>query len=126
MALRALAVWCGLLVIGILNGAIRQRWVVPRLGEIAAHWISTLSLCAGIVLISWITVPWVDPRTSGDSLFIGVLWAALTIAFEFLAGHFLFGNSWQKLVADYQLFQGRIWLLVPVTLLFSPWMVSRA
>jgi hypothetical protein len=46
--------------------------------------------------------------------------AVLTVAFEFLAEHYLFGNSWEKLLADYNIAQGDIWLIVLVMILISP------
>ena len=47
----------------------------------------------------------------------GIMWVALTVAFEFLAGHYVFGNSWKRLTADYNVFRGRIWILVLLTAL---------
>jgi hypothetical protein len=44
----------------------------------------------------------------------------LTLAFEFLAGHYLFGHPWATLLADYNLARGRIWLLVLVATLLGP------
>jgi hypothetical protein len=44
----------------------------------------------------------------------------LTLAFEFLAGHYLFGNPWSKLLADYNLLRGHIWVLVLITTAFGP------
>ena len=37
---------------------------------------------------------------------VGIAWVALTVAFEFLAGHYVFGNSWEKLLADYNVLRG--------------------
>jgi hypothetical protein len=47
------------------------------------------------------------------------------VAFEFLAGHYWFHASWSALFADYNLAQGRIWILVLVTTLLAP-VVARA
>jgi hypothetical protein len=44
----------------------------------------------------------------------------LTVAVEFLAGHFLFGRDWKVLLADYNLAAGRIWLIVLVVTLTAP------
>jgi len=51
---------------------------------------------------------------------IGGVWLGLTLAFEFLAGHYLFGNSWHKLLADYDVLAGRIWVFLPIVALISP------
>jgi hypothetical protein len=123
MALRALVVWGGLLAAAILNGALREKWLVPRIGERIGHWVSTLILCTVILLIGRLTTAWIHPASTKDSIVIGSSWVLLTVAFEFLAGHFLFGNPWSHLLADYNLAQGRIWILVPITLMLSPLVV---
>ena len=51
---------------------------------------------------------------------LGTVWVALTVAFEFLAGHYVFGNSWERLIVDYNVFRGRIWILVLLMNLFAP------
>jgi apolipoprotein N-acyltransferase len=44
-----------------------------------------------------------------------------TIAFEFGFGHFVAGHSWSKLLADYNVFNGRLWLLVLVWITIMPY-----
>jgi hypothetical protein len=55
-----------------------------------------------------------------DAWTIGVTWVALTLAFEFLGGHFIFGRPWQELLGDYNLFAGRIWVMVLIVTLMTP------
>jgi hypothetical protein len=50
----------------------------------------------------------------------------MTVAFEFLAGHYFFRTPWANLLADYNLFDGRIWLLVLATSAFAPLIMARA
>jgi hypothetical protein len=50
----------------------------------------------------------------------------MTVAFEFLAGHYVFGSEWTALFADYNLFAGRVWLLVLVTSALAPLLTARA
>lgn len=56
---------------------------------------------------------------------MGVIWLFSTIAFEFIAEHYVFGNSWEKLLADYNLFEGRIWSLVLLTILLAPYIANK-
>lgn len=111
MALHSFALWCGFLVLAILNGGLRQKWLIPRLGEQVGHWVSTLALCAAIFLVSWLAMTRIQPANTSDAMLVGAGWTLLTVAFEFLAGHFLFGNPWTRLLADDNLAQGRMWLL---------------
>jgi hypothetical protein len=36
------------------------------------------------------------------------MWMILTIIFEFALGRYVVGDSWSKLLADYNLFEGRV------------------
>ena len=42
-----------------------------------------------------------------------------------LAGHYVFGNSWYKLFADYNILKVRIWSLVLLTILLAPYISKR-
>jgi hypothetical protein len=120
MFLRAIAVWFVLLVVAVANGAAREGLIRPRLGERTGHAISTILLSAAILLVAWLTIGWLRPAAPLDALLIGGLWLALTVAFEFLGGHYLFGNPWSKLLADYNVLRGRIWVLVLVATVLAP------
>jgi len=118
--IRTLVVWLLLLVLAILNGAGREALLVPRLGPAVAHVISTLTLSVLIATTTWIAEPWIAPPTARAALATGATWLVMTLAFEFLAGHYLFGKPWPVLLADYHLLRGRIWVLVPIVTLFAP------
>jgi hypothetical protein len=123
--LRALVVWFVLLMIAVANGAFREAALVPRMGSAVGHVVSTVLLCTFITLLAWLTVPWIDPTRASEAWTVGLLWLILTLAFEFLAGHYLFGTPWPQLLADYNVAQGRIWPLVLVTTFLAPWVVFR-
>lgn len=120
MILKALAIWVLILACAIANGAIRTSFITPRLGEQAGHIISTLILCVVILAVTAASIRWIKPQILTNAITIGILWLLLTVAFEFLAGHYLFGTSWEKLFTDYNIAKGRIWILVLVTILVSP------
>ena len=124
MILRATAVWLLLLVIAILNGGVREGWIIPRWGSRTGHIVSTLMLAALIVLTAWISVRWVRLSTPAGAVRVGILWLVLTLAFEFLAGHYLFRRGWASLWAEYDLSQGRIWVLLPLVTFLAPLLVG--
>jgi hypothetical protein len=120
MILRALGVWLALVALAIGNGTLRTFVLAPRLGERGGHVASSLLLSAVVAAVAWSTIRWISPATAGDAWLVGALWLGLTVAFELGAGHYLFGNPWEKLLADYDLAGGRIWVLVLVTTLVAP------
>ena len=120
MIFRAIVIWVLLLGVAVLNGTAREFLLTPRLGAQAGHILSTVILCAAIFIVALLFTRWMGPRSRRGALLIGAVWLALTLAFEFLAGHYLFGSSWARLLAEYDLLRGRVWVLVLVTTLFSP------
>lgn len=120
MLLRAFAVWCALLVAAFVNGTFRELLLVPMFGGAAAHVVSTIILSGVIGIVVWRAIVWLHPATLHEAWLIGDGWVFLTIGFEFLAGHYLFGHTWDSLLADYNVLQGRVWELVLVTTLLAP------
>lgn len=120
MVTKALVAWLGLLTLAILNGSFREAVIIPRVGTYAAHVASTIILCLLILAFSNLTIGWIDPPGSVAAWRIGALWLVLTVAFEFLAGHYLFGHSWNRIIADYNVFGGRVWVLVLLTTATAP------
>lgn len=125
MLVRAFGVWLLLLFLAIANGAIRTLALSPYMTETAARFLSTLLLCLAIALLAHATITWVGPQSARQALGVGVLWCGLTLAFEFLAGHYLFRTPWDALLADYDLAAGRIWILAPVVCLLAPLWAAR-
>jgi hypothetical protein len=126
MLRRSFVVWLGLLVLAIANAGVREALITPSMGASAGHVISTITLCAAILLLTWLTIGWIRPHSSGDAWATGGLWFGLTAAFEFLGGHYLFGNSWSRLLEDYDVFRGRVWVLVLLTTALAPLLCARA
>jgi hypothetical protein len=120
MLVRASAIWFTILVVAIANGALREGLLKPRLGDASAHTLSVILLSAAVFVVARLTVRWIGPSQPGDGWSIGGLWLVLTVAFEFLAGHYLFGTPWPVLLADYRLDLGRLWIIVLASALLAP------
>jgi hypothetical protein len=125
MMMRALDAWLLILLVAFVNGAIRELLIVPRTGDTMGHVISTVMLCAAILLVCWLLIGWIRPAISGDVWRIGAMWLGLTLTFEFLAGHYLLGTPWRVLLADYDILRGRIWAFVLVTTALAPWLMAH-
>ena len=126
MLVRALGVWGVLLMLAIANGAVRELALINSAGETLAHGVSSITLSAAILVLTWLTIRWIGPQSPSDAWRIGALWVALTVAFEFIAGHYVFGNSWSRLLSDYNVLQGRIWVVVLITTLIAPVLTARS
>lgn len=119
MISRAVLGWLAILGLAMLNGAFREALLIPRIGDRAAI-ISPLLLSVLIVVATAVLLPWIRPGTAREAWSVGIFWLGLTLAFEFLAGHYLFGDPWAKLLAEYNVARGRLWVVVPLTALLAP------
>jgi hypothetical protein len=126
MMARAVVVWFGILILAIVNGATRDGLMTPVIGDTVARAISSLTLSALILGVSALSIRWMGTATTRDAWLIGFVWLGMTLAFEFLAGHYLFGKAWAELLADYDVTCGRIWIVVLMTTLVAPrWVMGR-
>ena len=126
MIARAVAVWLGILVLASANGALRDLVLTPRLGDTTARAVSSLVLAGVVVGVARLAIGWIAPPSAAAALGVGALWVALTLAFEFGAGHWLFRKPWAVLLEDYDVRRGRIWILVLVATFLAPWWAARA
>ena len=118
--------WLLFMVIAIINAAFRTAIYKPAIGDLYAHQLSTVIFIVLILLVTYLVFRFSKiSLTDSEAFIIGILWLIFTICFEFLAGHFVFSNTWEKLLGDYNLLAGRIWILVLVTLLFAPYITKR-
>jgi hypothetical protein len=117
--------WIPLVFIAIANGVVRQTWYGSSLSELRAHQLSTLTGILFFGLYMWVVLRWFQPAAAGQALTIGLLWLGLTVAFEFLFGHYVAGHPWSRLLQDYHLFEGRLWVVVLVWVTLAPSLFYR-
>lgn len=121
LSIAATIAWIVMLVLAVINGALREKYLNLRYGYERGHIISTMILCIVIFLISYFYVLLFGRGYDQEEMLnLGIYWLILTTMFEFLFGHYVAGHSWDKLLADYNLFKGRIWVLVLITTLVGP------
>jgi hypothetical protein len=118
--------WLLFMILAIINAGIRNAVFKPVIGDLRAHQLSTIIFIVLILIVTYLVLRFSNIQLSDkDAIILGSIWLLLTICFEFLAGHFAFGNSWEKLVADYNILKGRIWSLVLITIFFAPYLTKK-
>ena len=120
-----LIAWFVMLLVSVANGALRQFTFGKYLDEKSAHQISTV---IGIFLLGIVIRAFVrryPPDSGRQALLIGLLWMTLTVAFEFLFFHYVGGRSWSELLANYNLFEGRVWVAVLAWVAIAPYLFFR-
>ena len=122
---RYVLAWISMVFIAVANGVLRVLTFGKVFSELRAHQLSTAT---GIVVMGvyiWAVMRRWPPSSGRQALAIGLLWVLLTVAFEFLFGHFVMGHAWSRLFQDYNLLQGRVWLVFLAWLAIAPFTFYR-
>jgi hypothetical protein len=124
MFARSLLTW--LLMIGaeIVHGVLRTMYLVPVVGLHRASQIGVLIGSLLMLAVARLTRRWRIGASKQTLAAIGVLWVALTVAFEFLFGHFVIGYSFAYIAGDFNLMQGRLMALGLLVLWLAPWLTA--
>ena len=122
---QAFCLWLGFLAVAIGCAIIREKFLAPGLGPAAGRALGTLLVGAIIFGIIYLYVGRLKGATRVSLVKLGLFWTILTIAFEFLFGHYVMGHSWDSLWADYNVLQGRLWPLVLIVTLFGPLLARK-
>lgn len=119
--LSASGAWLVLVVLAIINGAIREKYINSYVGQQNGHQISSVIFCIVIIIATYFYVLLFGKGLGTETMLeVGSYWLILTVAFEFVFGHYVAGHSWEKLLADYNIFKGRIWIIVLLAVFFAP------
>ena len=112
--------WFSFPLVGILNGVLREATYKKLVGDLPAHQISTgTGIIVFGIIFYFIFRKW-KFKSVKHAIFVGIIWLGLTILFEFGFGHYIMGNSWQKLLHDYNFAEGRVWSLFLVWITIAP------
>lgn len=125
MLFRYAFAWLPMAVLAVINGAVRELGYGPHLSELAAHQLSSLSA----ILLFTLYAFWlgrVQPLASDrQAVLAGGIWLVLTLAFEFGMVMLVRGMPVRSALKDYDLFSGRVWVLVLAVVAALPWAVHR-
>lgn len=124
--LRATLTWLIFIPIAFLNATIRELVYKPFAGDLAAHQISTVIAAAAFFILAYLRLRNHLQAVNRSSLaLIGCMWVAMTVLFEFGMGRLVNGASWDRMLYDYNILEGRIWVLLLVTIFVTPFIVKQ-
>ncbi|RJP76450.1 MAG: hypothetical protein C4522_17845 [Desulfobacteraceae bacterium] len=124
IALKVLSIWTCILVLAVLNGALREAIFVPKLGMAAGLVVSGVLLSAFIIVVAYLSLPWLGARRPTEFVGIGLGWLALTLVFEFSFGLWQ-GKSWQVMFEAYTFKGGNIWPAVLIVTALAPYLAAK-
>jgi hypothetical protein len=116
-----LIAWLGMVVLAVVNGAIRDFAYKTRVGDLRAHQISTLSLIILFAIYFWALTYYFPIESESQAWIIGTVWLVLTIVFEFGLGYYVSHLPLRKMLHDYNLLAGRVWIFILIWTFIGPY-----
>ncbi|MBW7957628.1 MAG: hypothetical protein H3C68_07010 [Deltaproteobacteria bacterium] len=117
----AFAFWFVMVLIAIGNGFFAEKILVRHIGDYGSHLYKTFLIVAVIFIGSYIYMAgFAEPPLVSTALKTGFFWLSCSIVFEFIFGHYAFGFPWERLLADYRIWEGRLWSLVLASEIAGP------
>ena len=123
--LRYFLAWFPMLVLAVANGTLRQATFAKIMPELRAHQLSTLIGALVIGAFIWFVIRVWPPASNREALIVGVMWLALTVAFEFFMGLVLAKRPLAQVLADYNVLAGRVWPFFLIWLALAPLLFYR-
>ena len=123
--LKSLSIWGAILVLAVLNGIVREKFLLPALGSGTGMFLSGVFLAAMILLLTCLTVPWLGITHRDGFLYVGLFWLLLTLVFEFSFGMLLQGKSWHAMLQAYTFSNGNIWPVVLIIAGVAPYVGAK-
>jgi len=107
-----------------LNGIFRVKVLSKKLGIKKAKTVSFAIGSIIVLILNLILVPWIEPKSMIEALFIGLSWASLMILYDIFVGRVLFKLSWEKITDDFNVLKGSFLSLGILLIVFLPIIVS--
>jgi len=123
--MRYLLAWFAMLVVAMINGALRDLTYGKHLSELQANQLSCLSGSILLGVVMYLFVRRWPSASAREAWYIGLFWMSLTMAFEFLFFHYVGGHSWAELLANYDVMNGRLWPLILLWMAVAPYLFYR-
>ena len=117
--LKHIGAWLAVPLMAVGNGALRDLVYGRKMSDTLAHSLSVLPLLPVILAWAWLLARRSPLAGHPAGLRVGLIWLLLTLMFEFGLGA-LRGLELRAMLEQYDITQGHLWPLVPITMGVSP------
>ncbi len=122
--IKSIAFWFVLLVLAIINGAVREATYKPILSSYIGIWAHQISSITGILIffaaIYFFLKHNKNEYSKNDLIAAGFIWMAMTLVFEILMNFFIQKLSFEQIIQTYYFWNGETWIFVLISLMVSP------
>ena len=123
--LRLLRAWVIIVPFMIANGIFRELVLKRVVNDTVADILSAVIGTAIVVGLTRIVLRPLAGKSTQDLVRASITLVVLTVAFEFLFGHYVDRASWDELLANYEVWNGRLWPILLAILAFMPFLWGR-
>lgn len=125
LTLKAVLIWLVIAALAVANGIAREKLLVPMLGKDFALPLSGITLSCIVFIVTWLMFGLIGAKSPRTCFWIGGQWVLMTLAFEFLFGHFVVGKPWSVLLQNFNVATGDLFVLVLLVSFLAPYWVAR-
>lgn len=122
---KAVAIWCLMVLVAIINGLLRDEILTPLLSSNISLPVSGITLSILILLLTYASIAFIGVTRAAACFMVGLLWLVLTLIFEYAFGHYVAGKSWFEINQVFDLTKGDLFIVVLIVFALSPWLTAR-
>jgi hypothetical protein len=128
--LHALGLSFVLAVFIAINNIVKTFLLESSLGYYPAHLINISNVLIFVALVSYLLVTQMKfPFSKRDYFIIGLFWGFLGTAFNIVFEYHVMGDTWEAIIAEFSLLDGRLSILIFISAFMAPlmsyWLYSR-
>ena len=122
---RGFAVWLVIVFVESVHGTLRQLFLAPLIGDFPARRIAFFVGMILIFLIAFVFIRWIRAENVKKLFAVGLMWAVLTLLFEFGLGIFVLNYSRERMWEDYDVSRGGLMGFGILFMFFAPWLAAK-
>lgn len=124
LLVKGVAVWGVILVLAFANAGLREVILIPRFGNVRSLTASGVILSLLVLLVAYVSLPWMGAIRTGELLTIGLSWFALTLVFDLLLGRAQ-GERLRQQLDAYLFKRGNLWPVVLLVTASAPYLAAK-
>ncbi|SRR6266404_9729568 len=101
------------------------RLLNRRVGDHRARQIGVFIGSGVILVIAWLSTPWIGATSTRQLLGVGLLWLVLMLGFEVAFGRLVLQASWKRLASDFDFRKRGLLSIGMVVLIVAPLLAAK-
>lgn len=122
---RAFLVWLLIIFTESIHGTIRQIFIAPLIGNFPARRMAFFVGLILILAIAFLFIRWINAPSVKSLLLVGLVWAILTLVFEFGLGFFVLNYPRERIFEDYDISRGGLMGFGILFMFFAPFLAAK-